>query len=202
MSLFLEPCCSPTKSMTSFLRSYLLNVKNPEKLHKICFWAYLVTFISDLKINLNDLKLPYAKFLFPNHLHSSPVWLYSVNKLQYFKPRCTIYNVINSHFTNSKHSSQKVTSCWSGWFHSNSNFHCIINHYLIGHYIMETDHLLPVRWMIIQDVECLLITVVTDLFQLTASFMCLCVIFTPCTPYKSKLDCITTYSITEQCKKA
>ena len=57
----------------SILMSHMMVTKNPQNVHRKYFWAILVTFIFDIKIDVNICK-PLCQFvLFVNLLHSPNV---------------------------------------------------------------------------------------------------------------------------------
>ena len=59
--------------------SQMMVTKNPQNVHRKYFWAILVTFISDIKIDVNMCEPHYVYlFFFVNILHSPDVWLFDI----------------------------------------------------------------------------------------------------------------------------
>ena len=65
--------------LTSILTSHMMVTKNPQIVHKNYFWAILLTFIFDVKIDVNICEPHYVNLLFfVNLLHSLHVWLFDI----------------------------------------------------------------------------------------------------------------------------
>ena len=47
-----------------FLTSHMMVTKNPQNVHRKCFWTILVTFIFDVKIDVNMCEPHYVNFFF------------------------------------------------------------------------------------------------------------------------------------------
>ena len=63
----------------SILTSHMMVTKNPENVHRKCFWTIFVTFIFDIKIDVNMCEPHYVNlFFFVNLLHSLCVWLFDI----------------------------------------------------------------------------------------------------------------------------
>ena len=63
--------------LTSILMSHMMVTKNPQNVHRKYFWAILLTFIFDVKIDINICEPHYVNLLFfVNLLHSLHVWLF------------------------------------------------------------------------------------------------------------------------------
>ena len=57
----------------------MMVTKNPQNVHRKYFWAILMTFISDIKIDVNMCEPHYVYlFFFVNFLHSPDVWLFDI----------------------------------------------------------------------------------------------------------------------------
>ena len=57
----------------------MMVTKNPQNVHRKYFWAILMTFISDVKIDVNMCEPHYVYlFFFVNLLHSPDVWLFDI----------------------------------------------------------------------------------------------------------------------------
>ena len=58
----------------SILTSQMMVTKNPQNVHRKYFWAILMTFISDVKIDINMCEPHYVNLIvFVNLLHSPHV---------------------------------------------------------------------------------------------------------------------------------
>ena len=65
--------------LTSILMSQMMVTKNSQNVHRKYFWAILMTFISDVKIDVNMCEPHYVNlFFFVNLLHSPDVWLFDI----------------------------------------------------------------------------------------------------------------------------
>ena len=65
--------------LTSILTSHMMVTKNPQNVHRNYFWAILLTFIFDIKIDINICEPHYVNlFFFVNLLHSLHVWLFDI----------------------------------------------------------------------------------------------------------------------------
>ena len=63
----------------SILMSHMMVTKNPQYVHRKCFWTILVTFMFDVKIDINMCEPHYVNyFFFVNLLHSLCVWLFDI----------------------------------------------------------------------------------------------------------------------------
>ena len=51
-------------TLMSILTSHMMVTKNPQNVHRKCFWTILVTFISDVKIDVNMCEPHYANLFF------------------------------------------------------------------------------------------------------------------------------------------
>ena len=56
----------------------MMVTKNPQNVHRKCFWTILVTFIFDVKIDINMCEPHYVNLSFVNLLHSLCVWLFDI----------------------------------------------------------------------------------------------------------------------------
>ena len=54
----------------SILTSHMMVAKNPQNVHRKCFRTILVTFIFDVKIDIDMCEPHYVNFFFVNLLHS------------------------------------------------------------------------------------------------------------------------------------
>ena len=62
--------------LTSILISHMMVTKNPQSVHRKYFWTILVTFIFDIKLDINICKPCYVNLLFfVNLLHGPEIWL-------------------------------------------------------------------------------------------------------------------------------
>ena len=52
------------KILTSILMSHMMVTKNPQNVHRKCFWTILVTFIFDVKIDVNMCEPHYVNLFF------------------------------------------------------------------------------------------------------------------------------------------
>ena len=65
--------------LTSILTSHMMVTKNPQNVHRNYFWAILLTFIFDIKFDINMCEPHYVNLLFfVNLLHSLHVWLFDI----------------------------------------------------------------------------------------------------------------------------
>ena len=65
--------------LTSILTSDMMVTKNPQNVHRNYFWAILLTFIFDIKIDINICEPHYINLFFcVNLLHSLHVWLFDI----------------------------------------------------------------------------------------------------------------------------
>ena len=65
--------------LTSILTSHMMVTKNPQNVHRNYFWAILLTFIFDIKIDINICEPHYVNlFFFVNLLRSLHVWLFDI----------------------------------------------------------------------------------------------------------------------------
>ena len=63
--------------LTSILISHMMVTKTPQSVHRKYFWTILVTFIFDVKLDINICKPYYVNLLFfVNLLHSPEIWLF------------------------------------------------------------------------------------------------------------------------------
>ena len=62
----------------SILTSQMMVTKNPQNVHRKFFWAILMTFISDVKIDVNMCEPLMSIYFFVNLLHSPDVWLFDI----------------------------------------------------------------------------------------------------------------------------
>ena len=63
----------------SILTSHMMVTKNPQNVHRKCFWTILVIFIFDIKIDVNMCEPHYVNLLFfVNLLYSLCVWLFDI----------------------------------------------------------------------------------------------------------------------------
>ena len=66
--------------LMSILMSQMMITKNPQNVHRKYFWAILLTFIFDVKIDINICEPHYVNllFFFVNLLHILHVWLFDI----------------------------------------------------------------------------------------------------------------------------
>ena len=65
--------------LTSILTSHMMLTKNPQNVHRKYFWPNFITFICDVKIDINICEHHYVNlFSFVNILHSPNVWLFEI----------------------------------------------------------------------------------------------------------------------------
>ena len=62
--------------LTSILISHMTVTKNPQSVHRKYFWAILVTFIFDIRLDINICKPHYVNLFFVNLLYSPEIWLF------------------------------------------------------------------------------------------------------------------------------
>ena len=62
----------------SILMSHMMVTKNPQNVHRKCFWTILVTFIFDIKIDVIMCEPHYVNLFFMNLFHSLCVWLFDI----------------------------------------------------------------------------------------------------------------------------
>ena len=70
----------------SILRPHLIITETPQNVHKVGFWANLITFSSDVKIDLIMFKAPSVKFFFYG-LHPMSTFLISHIKVIQITPK-------------------------------------------------------------------------------------------------------------------
>ena len=68
--------------LTSIFTSHMMVTKNPQNVHRNFFWAILLTFIFNIKIDVNICEPHYVNlFFFVNLLHSPNVWPFDISHL-------------------------------------------------------------------------------------------------------------------------
>ena len=65
-------------TLMSILMSHMMVTKNPQNVHRKCFWTILVTFIFDIKIDVNTCEPHYVNLFFLWTSSSLCVWPFDI----------------------------------------------------------------------------------------------------------------------------
>ena len=78
----------------SILTSHMMVTKNPQNVHRKCFWTILVTFIFDVKIDVNMCEPHYVNLFFL--WTSSIVHVFDFLTFDIFLTNCHLFDILTS----------------------------------------------------------------------------------------------------------